>query len=75
MIMYREINVFHTVRRNKWMCPMVQRWKDRAVWWMFWKVALGELFNVTVSFSDYMLVIGEWMGMEHWGGMMLTRVK
>jgi len=42
--------------------PMVQRCKDRAVRWMFWRVALGELFNVTVSCSDYMFVIGERTG-------------
>jgi len=40
-------------------CPMVQRCKDRAVWEMFWRVALGELFNDTVSCSYYMFVIGE----------------
>jgi hypothetical protein len=54
--MYREINVFQAVTRNKWIT--VLRCKD-AVWGMFWRVALGELFNETVSCSDYMFVIGE----------------
>jgi len=40
-------------------CPMVQRCKDRAVWWMFWRVALGELFSDTISCSDYVFVVGE----------------
>jgi hypothetical protein len=52
------MTVFHPVTRNKRMT--VQWCKDRAVRWMFWRVSLGELFNETVSCSDYiMLVRGE----------------